>query len=87
MTPDDPLAPFARTLGEHLARLRKSRGLTQAQLADLAGITQAALSRAETGRTLPQLRTLMTIGQVLGQNVGIHLDGQLITGPQPSDRQ
>jgi transcriptional regulator with XRE-family HTH domain len=82
MIPDDPLAPFARALGAHLASLRKRRGLTQAQLADLAGITQAALSRAETGRTLPQLRTLVTIGEVLGQPVGIHLDGELITSPQ-----
>jgi transcriptional regulator with XRE-family HTH domain len=87
MTPDDPLAPFARALGEHLARLRRARGLTQAQLADLAGITQAALSRAETGRTLPQLRTLMTIGDVLGQTVGVHLDGQLITSTPPSSHQ
>ncbi|WP_052440833.1 helix-turn-helix transcriptional regulator [Streptacidiphilus anmyonensis] len=86
MTPDDPLAPFARALGAHLASLRKARGLTQAQLADLAGITQAALSRAETGRTLPQLRTLMTIGQVLDRTVGIHLDGRLITGPRSAGR-
>ena len=45
----------------------------------MAGIAQAALSRAETGRTLPQLRTLITLGEVLGQPIGIQLDGQLIT--------
>jgi transcriptional regulator with XRE-family HTH domain len=79
MTPDDPLVPFARALGARLADLRKARGLTQRELAGLAGITQAALSRAETGRTLPHLRTLIALGDVLEQPVGIHLDGQLIT--------
>jgi len=32
---------------------RKRRGLTQAQLAELAGTTQSAIARLESGRTAP----------------------------------
>lgn len=34
---------------------RRRRGLTQAQLAELAGTTQSAIARLEAGRTSPSL--------------------------------
>ena len=40
-----------------LRRWRLARGLSQAQLAALAGVTQAAISECESGRRVPSLRT------------------------------
>lgn len=41
-------------MGNDLIReARKRRGLTQAQLAEMAGTTQSAIARLESGRTAP----------------------------------
>ena len=40
---------------------RKSSGLTQKQLAERTGITQADISRLETGNANPSLRTLQRL--------------------------
>lgn len=43
-----------RGMGAQLVReARKRRGMTQAQLAALAGTTQSAIARLESGRTAP----------------------------------
>lgn len=39
------------TIGSRVKGLRKTRGLTQDQLAELAGITQSSLSEIERGQT------------------------------------
>jgi transcriptional regulator with XRE-family HTH domain len=53
-------------LGTALRWLRDRRGLTQAQAAEKAGISKAALSRYEHGRTLPTLETLGRLLRALG---------------------
>ena len=40
---------MAETIAERLKRLRKTAGLTQAQLADAVGVTQSAIGNIETG--------------------------------------
>lgn len=50
-------APFSR-LGPALVWLREHRGLTQARVAELAGITAPHLSRIEAGQALPKLPTV-----------------------------
>jgi transcriptional regulator with XRE-family HTH domain len=52
-------------LGERLARLRIGRGLTQAQLADEAGVGKRTVERAEAGHSV-QLVTLVRLFRVLG---------------------
>jgi transcriptional regulator with XRE-family HTH domain len=49
--------PFAG-LGEALLRLRKTRGLSQADLADKAGVARASLSAYEAGKQVPSLESL-----------------------------
>lgn len=45
-------------VGEQIRKLRKARGMTQAQLARAAGILRPNLSRIEAGRHRPTLETL-----------------------------
>lgn len=60
-------------LGERIKRWRKARGLTRRQLADLLGVTAAAVHQWEsTGpdRTLPLARRLPDIAKVFGLSIG-----------------
>ena len=43
-------------LGERLQALRKSRGLSQEQLAEQAGVSRQAVSKWELGESVPELR-------------------------------
>lgn len=47
-------------------QLRKSKGLTQNELASKIGIQQPAVAMWETGRSLPRLDILKKISVVLG---------------------
>lgn len=56
----------AGRLSEGLRRLRRSRNLTQKQLARVAGVTPAAISQAEAGRRGLSLETLIPMCEQLG---------------------
>jgi DNA-binding XRE family transcriptional regulator len=79
---DDP----AVSLGRTARRLRESQNLTLADVARVADISSAMLSRLETGRVSPSLDTLVALAQALGvtasallQQVGVDDGGaQLI---------
>ena len=62
-----------------LANLRKERGLSQAQLATLAGVTPSAISQAEAGSRGLSLDTLVTLTDALG----VSLDYLLNAVPEP----
>lgn len=53
-------------LGEVLETVRRSRGFTQQQLAELAGLTQAALSRYENDLREPDAEAMEALGAALG---------------------
>ena len=55
-----------KRIGGRIAALRKARGMTQQQLADMAGLAQHNLARVETGRYLSRLDTLAVIAEALG---------------------
>ena len=50
---------------------RKSTGLTQKQLSDKSGITQADISKLESGNANPSLRTLQRLASGMGMKVKI----------------
>lgn len=56
-------------LGEAIATARRSRGLTQPEVAELAGITQAALSRYENDQRTPEPEVLERLAAALGVTV------------------
>jgi len=56
-----------------IARLRILRGLTQKQLADLAGTRQPSIARLESGKSDPDLAFLRQIANVLGARVEVRI--------------
>lgn len=52
-------------LSERLAKVRKSRGMTQAQLAKAIGIKQETVSGYERGKERPGIATIVKLSNVL----------------------
>lgn len=50
---------------------RKEMGLTQKQLSELTGITQADISKIENGNANPSLKTLQRLASAMGKKVKI----------------
>jgi transcriptional regulator with XRE-family HTH domain len=67
-------------LGDQLRAIRRSRNLTQKEVADRAGISQPALSRIELGGGVPDIETLRRLGNAMG--VRFHI----IVGNEEADR-
>lgn len=60
---------------EHpLRALRRSRGLTQVQLAELAGVSQQRVSQIENGEHIYYGGTLMKIAKAVGVSVAEIID-------------
>lgn len=55
----------AADFGQRLARVRTDKGLSQEQVADLAGIHRTAISNLEQGSHLPRLDTLLKLAAAL----------------------
>ncbi len=56
-----------------IARLRILRGLTQKQLAELAGTQQPSIARLESGKADPDLPFLRQIAHALGAQVEVRI--------------
>lgn len=56
---------FPVKLGRRLSDLREKHGLSQTQLADMAGIGRAHLSQIENGAAAARITTLLAIAQAL----------------------
>lgn len=54
------------TIGKNLSRLRKTAGMTQAQLSERVGISAAFLSRVECGNKMVSVDVLNSLADVLG---------------------
>jgi transcriptional regulator with XRE-family HTH domain len=53
-------------IGERLKRQRTRRALTQAELADRAGVTTATVARIERDEIEPRMTTLRKLAEALG---------------------
>lgn len=56
-------------LNKNIARLRKSRGLTQVDFAKQLHVTQSAVSHWESGRSIPDTVQLFRIAEFFGVSV------------------
>lgn len=54
-----------------LVEAREKRGLSQKQLAELAGLKQPAIARMESMKATPQIDTLIKVLQPLGYTLAI----------------
>lgn len=63
-----------RDLGRAVALLRTDRGLSQAAVAEIAGLDQSALSRMETS-ALAQADRVVHVLRSLGATVEVRFDG------------
>ena len=61
----EPLLDMRRT-GINIARLRKSKGVTQARLAEVLGVNADAVSNWEDGLSCPDASTLGVLAALLG---------------------
>lgn len=59
----------AHTFGERLRQLREARGWVQEQLADVAGVSTATISRIEAGLREPGWGTVVKLARALGVSV------------------
>ena len=66
-------------IGRFIASQRKCKNLTQIQLAELVGVTDRAVSKWETGRSLPDYSALPTLCEVLGISINELLCGEKLT--------
>lgn len=63
-------------IGQHLAALRRSAGMTQETLAEHIGVTNKTISRWETGRYLPDIEALALLAKEFGTSVDALLVGE-----------
>ena len=68
-----------RSIGEFIAFCRREKQLTQAQLGDILGVTPKAVSKWETGRSLPDVTIMEKLCETLGITIGELLSGKSIT--------
>ncbi|MDF2543149.1 MAG: hypothetical protein K0S47_2867 [Herbinix sp.] len=71
-----------RKFGAHLARLRKSRDMTQSELSDLLNVSRQAISKYENGDSFPDISILLLIAQIFD----ITLDS-LINACEPTNNE
>ena len=65
-------------IGAFIQERRKAVGLTQMQLAQMLNITDRAVSKWETGRSLPDSSIMLELSQILKISVNDLLNGEVI---------
>ena len=66
-------------IGRFIAERRKEKKLTQAQLAEKLGITDRAVSKWETGKSLPDASIMLELCRELGITVNDLLCGEVVS--------
>ena len=65
--------------GQAIQRIRKERGMTQEQLAELTDVASNSISRIERGLLMPALPTLIDICNALGTGADSILAAYIVT--------
>jgi transcriptional regulator with XRE-family HTH domain len=63
-------ATFVRYLAANVRRLRAGRGLTQAELAEAAGLEPRSIRAVEGAKTAPRLDTIVRLADALEVPIG-----------------
>lgn len=54
-----------KSLGENLRKIREDSGVSQKEAAERCGLDENTVSRIETGKTFPSLRTLVKLAAAI----------------------
>ena len=71
-------------LNENIAKMRKSKGLTQVEFAKKLHVTQSAVSHWESGRSVPDTVQLFRLAEFFGVSIE-ELHDSPTTGIQPEE--
>ena len=71
-----------KKVGDFLAQLRKEKGLSQKELAQIVGVTDKTVSRWETGSYMPDVDTFAVLSDYYGV-----LINEMISGERLDDAQ
>lgn len=80
------LVQLQRDIGRRVAELREARGLTQAELAEVIGISSHYMQRLEAGAHALTLRTLTWLADAFKVDARELLDPPLTRAPRPAGR-
>ena len=72
------------TIGKNIKAIRNSQKITQADLAEMSGISRSHIGDLEGDRYNPGLETLMKIAQALNTEVSLILEGVAPENPAPA---
>lgn len=56
---------------DQLIAARYEAKLSQQELSRISGVAQAVISRAETGRVMPNMKTLLVLFKALGKTIKV----------------
>jgi transcriptional regulator with XRE-family HTH domain len=73
----------AAEIGSRIARARRSKSISQEELADAMGVRAGIVSRWETGKVLPPMKRLEQLADVLDRDVGYFTAG--VSGAAPNN--
>ena len=69
-------------VGKFIAECRKKQNLTQIQLSEKLGITDRAVSKWETGKTMPDSSLMLELCDILNITVNDLLNGELVSSEE-----
>jgi len=64
------------TIEERIQELRKNKGLSQEQLADVLGVSRQAVSKWESGQSLPEIEKLIAMSALFEATIDYILKGE-----------
>lgn len=65
----DKSEQLVQSIGRAISKYRQAVGLTQAQLAEILGISNDAVSRMERGKSVPSVLRLLELSEIFGCEV------------------
>ncbi|ALD13765.1 helix-turn-helix domain-containing protein [Clavibacter capsici] len=82
------MARTTRTLAAELRHRREERGLTQAGVAGLAGVSREYVVRLESGKPGSEIGSMMRVVRALGCELSLTVDPRAAdaSSPSPFDR-
>lgn len=71
------------TIGDRISMLRRSRDLSQEELAELCGVSRQAVSKWESEQSIPEIDKIMTLSEAFGVSTDYILKGIEPLGERP----